>query len=529
MDRQNHAGSYNLLVRYAPLWAHLSVYVLTCLVAAAFLYFGYRPVVVFVEYFSGAIVPTNYSSQQTAVLWALLLGAPALFAFGFVAAERIRLGGALFRKIAGRSDGDAPGWMPVLMFAAAASVGAYDLLRAGVFAKLSVWSDYGAWVEGRWVLFSALGYFNFVNLYLILPVSAAWVILSITGSGWKALAARLIPLTVVIVLTLLLFQKKALIVSLIIIFGAVLLHRIFSKPWTRRLTWTFVATTGLLASIYFLLVVLPVFLETTRTASQVLMQQEEKGIQQIEEGIQQVEKGIQQEEKGIQQVEKGIQQVEKGIQQVEKGIQQVEKGIQQVKKGIQQVKKGIQQEEKLLILGEEINTMIGSHRSAHIFAYAALAPMTRTSLPAMYYPIVYPELQGYYGFDFGQDILGFGGMPDDNLVIWKHMYPDLPGGAGAPFQFALYSQVGVVWTLLLCAMVGMVLGVLWQGILASDISRVWRSLMGTVLILFSIYLAIDSIRGSLLSSYGLIWAWLFISLSFFIGRSLMRRQELESA
>lgn len=457
MDRQNHAGSFNLLVRYAPLWAHLSVYALTCLIAAAFLYFGYRPVVVFVEYFSGAIVPTHYSSQQTAVLWALLLGAPALFAFGFVAALRIRLGGALFRKIAGRSDWDAPVWIPVLMFVAAASVGAYDLLRAGAFAKLSVWGDYGAWVEGRWALFSTLGYFNFVNLYLILPVSAAWVILSIPGGGWKALAARLIPLAVVIVLTLLLFQKKALIVSLIIIFGAVLLHRIFSKPWTRRLTRTFVATTGLLASIYFLLVVLPVFLETSRTASQVFIQQEEKGNQQ---------------------------------------------------------------EKKLLMLRKEINSMIGSHRSAHIFAYAALAPMTRTSLPATYYPIVYPELRGYYGFDFGQDILGFGGMPDDNLVIWKHMYPGLPGGAGAPYQFALYSQVGVVWTLLLCAMVGMVLGAMWQGILAGDISRVWRSLMGTVLILFSIYLAIDSIRGSLLASYGLIWAWLFISLSFFIGRLL---------
>ena len=146
----------------------------------------------------------------------------------------------------------------------------------------------------------------------------------------------------------------------------------------------------------------------------------------------------------------------------------------------------------------------------------------------MYYPIVYPELQGYYGFDFGQDILGFGGMPADNLVIWKHMYPGLPGGAGAPYQFALYSQVGVVWTLLLCAIVGMVLGVMWQGILADDINRVWRSLMGTVLILFSIYLAIDSIRGSLLASYGLIWAWLFIGLSFFIGRTLKRRQKSSS-
>lgn len=466
MNSQNHTGSFNLLVRYAPLWVYLSVYALTCLIAAAFLYFGYRPVVVFVEHFSGVLVPSNYSSQQTAVLWALLLSAPALFAFGFVAAQRIRLGGALFLKIASKSDWDAPVWIPVLMFVAAASIGAYDLSRAGAFGKLSAWGDYGAWVEERWALFSSLGYFNFVNLYLILPVLAAWVILSIRGGGWKALVARVVTLAVVIVLTLSLFQKKALIVSLIIIFGAALLYRIFSKPWTRRLTWTFVAITGLLATTYFLLVVIPVYLETSRTASQVFIQQEEKKVQQ---------------------------------------------------------------EEKSLMLAKEINTMIGSHRSAHIFVYAALAPMTRTSLPAMYYPIVYPELQEYYGFDFGQDILGFGGMPDDNLVIWKHMYPSLPGAASAPYQFALYSQVGVVWTLLLCALVGMVLGVMWQGILASNVSPVWRSLMGTVLILFSIYLAIDSIRGSLLASYGLIWAWLFISLSFFIGHSLMRRQEFASA
>ena len=51
---------------------------------------------------------------------------------------------------------------------------------------------------------------------------------------------------------------------------------------------------------------------------------------------------------------------------------------------------------------------------------------------------------------------------------------------------------------------GAALGVMRQIVLAGDISRVWRSLMGSVLILFSIYLAIDFIRGSLLGSYGLV-------------------------
>lgn len=195
-----HTASLNSMVRYAPVWVHLFSYVVTCLIAATVLYFDYRPVVVFVEYFSGVIIPKEYTFEEAVVLWALLLGAPVLFVLGFFAAMQIRISGGfpLLWKMVGRSDHAVPPWVPMLFFATAASVGAYDLLRAGAFAKLLFWGDYGAWVEARWALFSTLGYFNFVNLYLILPVSAAWLILSIQGDGWKTLAKRIIPLAIVI-------------------------------------------------------------------------------------------------------------------------------------------------------------------------------------------------------------------------------------------------------------------------------------------------------------------------------------------
>lgn len=468
-----HTASLNSMVRYAPVWAHLFVYVLTCLTAATVFYFDYRPVVVFVEYFSGAIIPKEYTFQEAVVLWALLLGAPLIFTLGFFAAMRIRISAALplLRKVAGRSDHAVSVWMPMLFFVTAAGVGGYDLLRAGAFAKLMVWSDYGAWVEGRWALFSTLGYFNFVNLYLILPVSAAWLILSIQGNGWKVLAKRLIPLSIVIVLTLLLFQKKALIVSLIIIFGAVFFHGILLRGWSRNLAWLLAVSATFIAAAYLAMVVLPIYSETSRTADDVLIQQTGNTANSYKPC----------EKPGTP--------------------------------------------EELRKLCREVVSYIGADRSVHILVYAALAPMTRTSLPAMHYPKVFPDQHDYYGLDIGQDILGFGGMPNDNLVIWKHMYPNLPGAAGAAYQFALYSQVGVIWALMLSTMVGAALGVMWQIILADDLSPVWRSLMGSVLILFSIYLAIDSIRGSLLASYGLIWAWLFISLSCFIGRLFNRRQE----
>jgi hypothetical protein len=470
MSHHTHASSFNVLIRYAPVWTYLSVYILTCLIAATFFYFDYRLVVVFVEYFSGAIVPKDYTFEEATVLWALLLGAPVLFLLGFFAASQIRISSVLpsLRKLVGPNDQNVPAWVSMLVFVTAAGVGGYDLLRAGAFAKLMVWGDYGAWVEGRWALFSTLGYFNFVNLYLILPVSAAWLIVGIEGNSWKALAKRLIPLAVVVVLTLLLFQKKALIVSLIIIFGAVLLHEVLLRGLTRRLGWLLAVVTSFIAAAYFSMVVLPIYSETSRTADDVLIQQTENSVHSHKPC----------EKPGTP--------------------------------------------EELRKLCREVVSYIGADRSAHILAYAALAPMTRTSLPAMHYPIVFPERHPYYGLDFGKDILGFGGMPDDNLVIWKHMYPSLPGAAGAPYQFALYSQVGVVWALFLCFVVGAVLGVMWKIILAGDISLVWRSLMGSVLLLFSIYLAIDSIRGSLLASYGLIWAWLFINLFFSISSRLLR-------
>jgi hypothetical protein len=225
--------------------------------------------------------------------------------------------------------------------------------------------------------------------------------------------------------------------------------------WTRRFIWAPVAVKVFLATVYFSLVVLPIYSEASKTASQIFVQSKEDP-----------------------------------------------------------------KKDKLLVFAKEIHVMVGSNRSMRIFAYAALAPITRTSLQAMHYSVVFPEQHPYYGLDFGQDILRFGGMPDDNLAIWKHMYPSLPGTAGAPYQFALFSQVGVAWALMLCFIVGVLLGVMWKIIVAEDFSWLWRSLMGLVLILFSIYFAIDSIRGSLPASYGLIWAWLLISLFFFSNRLL---------
>lgn len=445
--------------KYAPLWAFLAVYIFTCLAAAIPFFCGYAPFLILVDYFSGTAVPASFTSEQTAVIFALFLGAPTLFAFGYLGA--IKIGARVLPAVLSGSSSEPNGptflWLPVVVFFFAVCAGASDLARAGAFARLDAWGSYGDWVQARWALFSSLGYFSFVNIYLVVPVSAAWVILTIRGNGVLRQVARIVVLLIACLVAFSLFQKKALLVNCILIFSALLIHRVVLEGWARRQTWLILGVISSLLAACFALVVLPVYSETSKTAEQVLMNSASQ--QEIIE---------------------------------------------------------LNQKRALAI-----RSVLGSSRNVHLLAYALLAPVTRTAAPAMYYPIVFPGIHEFYGLDFGQDILGYGNMPDDNRVVWKYMYPELPGGSVmVPFQFALYSQVGTGGTLGLCAILGALISLLWQAILAMKCNPVWRSLAGSVLLLFSIYIAMDSVRNSFVSSYGVIWAWLFVILMFFIDRLL---------
>lgn len=168
---------------------------------------------------------------------------------------------------------------------------------------------------------------------------------------------------------------------------------------------------------------------------------------------------------------------------------------------------------------EAIIRLLGPNRNVHVLAYALMAPLTRTSAPAMFYPIVFPRHHDFYGLDWGQDILGWGSMPDDNRFVWNYMYPNTAGGSvGAPFQFVLYSQVGTPWALFLSGLVGIVVGGIWRLVLESRGDPVWRSLLGAMVLLFCIFIAIDSVRGSITSSYGVLWGCVFILLMQLIRR-----------
>lgn len=440
---------FNSLIRYAPVWVHLFVYVLSYPLAVAFLYFDYRPVVALIEYFSGTVAPKDYTFHQAAAFWALILGAPLLFTIGFLLATRIQRNTsyASLQKFSIPNRQNFPIWMPVLLFLAALSLGAYNLMSDGFISKLNAWSDYRSWVDMRWEIFSKIGFFEFVNIYTILPMSAAWVILNIKGNRWSSWAARCTIVMVICIMNLLLFQKKALIVSLLLIFLAIFFYHTYSITWRIKHTAALILIFFMAAVTYFLMVVMPVYSESSRTAVEILTKEE-----------------------------------------------------------------AMLKDEKTDTLLGEIGNLVGEDRSIHVFAYAILAPMTRSTLPAMYYPIVFPDRHPYYGLDWGQDIIGLGSMPDDNFVIWNNMYKNQPGGSAyGGYQFAFYSQVGLFWALLLCVALGFVLGILWHMLLVAPIDLIFRAMACSIFIVFSIHIVIDSFRNSLVSSYGFIWPLLFIS------------------
>jgi hypothetical protein len=147
--------------------------------------------------------------------------------------------------------------------------------------------------------------------------------------------------------------------------------------------------------------------------------------------------------------------------------------------------------------------------------YSLLSPVTRTSAPVLYYPIVYPRQHAFYGLDLFQDELGFpSAFPNDNQVIWAAQNPHGPfGTSAAPFQFSLYSGTGLFGALFETLVIGGLMGLAWRLFASDALPAVWGSLLCSAECVFGVYLAIDSWRNDTTVSYGALWALLFVAVA----------------
>jgi hypothetical protein len=449
------------LVRLTPMLVYTLVYVVTCLIGAFMLLVDWRPFVALFEYFSGTEAPQLTGSELATTL-VLLVAAPVTMWAGFLGVTYMRVR-PLDRAVAriARTRLDPPTAVPVAAFAVSLAAALVSLAHAGSFSRLDSWLHYADWITARQTVFARVGFAGFVNIYLLLPLSAAWIAVTMRPRG-RGLLVIGIAATLAVGVQLLLFQKKAAIVAALIVLTALAVH-LLGPGTARRARWAVPTSVLAMTAVYFALVVLPVYAQTRQT----------------------------------------VQTVVAAEDATEKELPSAPVPITP------------QERERRKSLAKELDL---DNRTKALVLYSLLSPLTRTSAPSLYYADVFPRRHAFYGFG-----LGDGKPTDDTRVVWDYMNPTLPGGTvAAPFQFGMFALWGLAGALAACAAAGAGLALLWRIVIESFPPRDWQSVGASLVVLLSVYLAVDSAQNSILVSYGVIWGLLVVAVALGIAAAVRR-------
>lgn len=464
-----------LVTRRLPLLVFLGAYLFSCYVGALALLFSVRFRTLFFI-FSGA-QPVDLSWRDlTAILTLLHLGPLALWA-GYELA--LRLAAPLRRW---RIDQAAPARaVPWIAFALSAGVAAWSIGRVGgVETAVAGWLDYNAYVQQRWHWFASLGFAEFVNLYTVLPLSATALVL--TERRWPVLAAAL---AVVLALQYPLAIRKVLLTSLLLMACAALVYWTFGN----RARWPLSARRQGVAFLAVPVALYVVYVGLTLTT---VLGSGSQAFQNLRPDSPQVRQA-------------------RARRSADRDRMRAARGADGLA-----IETGLTDEDLARLL---------QHRTTSVVLYTLLAPLTRTSICAVVYPVIFPRWQAYYPPDVGLDILGWGRMPDDNLVVYRYLWPEHEhGSVAAPFHVVLYSQGGVSIAIAGALLTGMLLAAAWSLVPLDARPGVTSSLLGALVLTLAMFLAIDSLRNSLVVSYGLLWGAGLVAALELAGRATGRRR-----
>lgn len=452
---------WDCVIRRLPFCAFLVTYLFTCYAGALAMIFSERFRALYV-YFSGSH-PPDLISNDLIIALVLLHAGPILLWAGF----EIGLWKTRRSQDSGVASVRAPGiGSPIasILFFSSAAAASWSIFRAGGLENFAAWLDYNTYVYGRWRLFDELTFFEFVNLYTWFPLLAGYMILK-GGHTFRGL----LVVALVAVVQFPLAQKKALLTSVVLIASALYIYLYLGKEPRRKaalrrhLTVSF-GTAGTLYGLFVFLTLLHVYSPLSRPF------------------------------------------------------------IPTTASSPERIRERLESKEIALVFlpdGEVIRAALD--RETAIALYTLFAPLTRTSISALIYPAVFPRRQPYYHVDLGQDILGAGEMPDDNLIVYRTLWPNHERGSiAAPFQVVLYSQGGPIVALIGSLIAGFVISVAWVLVLRQLRPTIEMSLFGGLVITFSVFLAIDSVRNSITVSYGMAWGVILLPL-LSVGNALFAR------
>lgn len=422
------------------------------------------PVLLFIGYHLGLkrVKPREPQAQQTPTLTAITIGVP---------------------------------WLATIAVAVA------SLFRAQAHKHALSWLNYRDWIQARLALFQQLDFFEFANMYVFLPVLTALLVLHFRQRTARVLSRTIIcvgfclPLVLV---DLLLFQKRYVLISLILLSGAWLLKTEYTSNrtrsyWRRR---RLVSCLGLGSYLlYSVLVVMP-SLATTSQALATVSRQADNAIALLSRPP----------DPGPSSAAPASGSTTSARPTKES---QGRTGRERLRKAIfRKLVYGVFPGRWVGIPAGRDSTP-GSHpRGIVLFLFALLAPVVRTPPPALAYPAIFPKQVGFFGLDLAGDVLGWGQMPNDNLLVYRSLYNTAAEGAvSVPFQYAFFCQVGLSGALLLSFLLGYVLAKLWHCLLKLSIPVEMRATACALGLIFCIFLSMDSVRNSLIASYGVVWGF----------------------
>src|SRR5260370_135028 len=315
---------------------------------------------------------------------------------------------------------------------------------------------------------------------MFVPFGAAWIALEVSGRGARRFVLRWAPALIAVALAIPLFQKKAALVSLIIISCAYVLQAALNGRRLQRVTVVGGVT---LLTLYFAMVVVPTF-NVARGAETLIAQRQP----------------------AASPLPASPPAASPPAASPPAASPPAASPPAASPPAASPPAASPTAGPKTGPVGSISSLGTSTTQTLVVVVYAFLAPITRTSAPALYYAIIFPRFHPYFGLDLGQDVvcsrkIGCHGlrMPDDNIVVWDYMNPTVHGGTIAvPFQFVLYSQVGVAGAVIGSLAVGGLLAIASLLVLRPRGADVSSSLWATLVILRAIYLAIDSPRNTTL-------------------------------
>ncbi|MGI9301734.1 MAG: hypothetical protein ACR2RB_03365 [Gammaproteobacteria bacterium] len=489
----------------SPLIVFVLAYIVTGYVGVMLLLYGPPAYSHLYTYFSGVEVPAFTAQERSKLLY--LLHLPILALGAAYAATTVMLK-SLWNTRNTSNAGIESGTVPAGLLLLSILVAMISLYRGEAFANAGAWLDHDRWIAMRWQLFDRLSFFEFVNIYVLMPALSALVIVHLGARRWVLSVA---VVTIGLALSLLLFQKKQVIVYLLFVAVAYTLRRGGNARIWRNMVIGGVAIVG----AYVALVIVPTLGKGDLSSIERISRGDPVSMDFAKLASES------REEKRDQEVARRSPRTAVGDDSPDS-----ESNDGFTKLADSRDKSPAADEPHLMslfrtqVFEDTVNHYLEMESRGQQLLYTMSSVIFRCSAPAIFYPRIFPEQHPFYGLDLPFDRMA----ADDNRVVWNFMWPNTPGGSiASAVQFSLYAQIGVPGAIFWSGAVGAFLALLWFAMTAGWFRRSLAAVWGTTVVMFAIFLAIDSLRNALIVSYGMIWALMLVAAMELTFR-LMERQ-----